>query len=81
MQCITLLDTLLTEGVDAIAASRVVASTAREKLKPDDKSKPKLSDVYGGGSIVGMANNELCNLNILGQAAPDLRTRKPCCQP
>ena len=68
--CIALLDALQVAGVDGVQANRYVASIVREKC-------PSVMEMYGGGSIINMANDERRDLNILGKSALDLRTRKP----
>ena len=69
--CVTLLDALQCVSVGPVQANRYVAPIVRETLRPS------VVEVYGGGSIIDMANDERRDLNVLGKAALDLRTQKP----
>ena len=72
---LALCDTLQCLGVDAVQANRYVASLIR------DKYRPSFIEAYGRGNTVHRANNDLKDLNVLGDLAMDLRTAKASGEP
>ena len=62
---------LLELCVVALQTEKYVASVSRKQLRPS------VAELYGRGSIIKMANQEHCDLNIRGKQAFDHRVREP----
>ena len=70
---ISLMNILQSPGVDVVAANRFAASVVLQT--------PSLVELYGRGISAECANRQRRNLNILGEAALDIRNLKPIGQP
>ena len=65
-----MMDVLQTLGVEAEVAPNYCASIMKTA------NNPTVTDVYGTGNMIGMANKKLRNLNVDGLCAFDLRVAK-----
>ena len=70
-EMVAMMDVLQTLGVDVEAACRFSSDVIRTA------QRPTVTEVYGTGNIIDMANTKLRNLNIDGLCAFDLRVSKP----
>ena len=69
---VALVDVLQVLGVEPVCALRFATSMAHNRRPP-----ATVSELYGRGSVVDMANAHARSLNISGLDALDLRTLKP----
>ena len=69
---VALIDVMQTLGVEPVCAVRCATNVA-----PNKRSPATVTEAYGQGRIVDMANARARSLNVKGLDAMDLRTLKP----